>query len=229
MKSKTNQQSLKEAAGLQMGKVFLYTLICSVGFASLIGIMALLSSNFGEVQIKVLLTALSISGASLCGLAAGVSLEKSRVKVLGWSGMILSLIGCAGVVCGIWTELANSSFWKGTTAIWLWGAASAHGSLLALARLKETFIWSKWGGITSSLLLATVLSHGILTETFSGDVWTVIGILSILIAGFSICTPIFHLLSRSEMAPATKLEIDREIEQLKARLEALEHQKAQLA
>jgi len=224
---KRNRNHLSATANIRVGKIFLYSLILSVGFASFLGIMVLLSLSFGDVQIKVLLSTLSISGASLCGFAAGMSLEKNRIKILGWAGISLSLIGCAGVVCGIWTEVAETGFWKFASIAWMWGAACSHASLLSLAGLKKTFIWAKYGGVISTLALAAVLSGCILAENFGWFVGRVIGILSIFIAALSICVPIFHRLSRSE-TPVSIREIDQEIQQLQARLQVLENKKGQL-
>ena len=87
--------------------------------------------------------------------------------------------------------------------------------------------WSRIAAFFCVWLLAAILLYLMWWEP-EGDsdfVFRVIGILSILIAAFTVITPVFHKLSSSGDEAA---EIDAEIEKLRAKIEELEMRKAKL-
>ena len=63
---------------LGVKKAFLYTLIISVVLSSILGVIAILGGTGQWFELKVFLTTLTISGASICGLSSGALLEKRR-------------------------------------------------------------------------------------------------------------------------------------------------------
>jgi len=56
---------------MNIRKVFLYLLIASVAVSALIGIAVIIMGDFGEFEIRVLLTMLTITVTSILGLACG--------------------------------------------------------------------------------------------------------------------------------------------------------------
>ncbi len=62
-------------SGRPLEKWALKVLIVSVGTSALLGVIALLTGEFGESQVKVLFTAMTVAGASIIGLACGAALE----------------------------------------------------------------------------------------------------------------------------------------------------------
>ena len=62
---------MNDQQGFPVKKAFLYALIGSVVLSALLGIGAILSGRFGWFEIRILLTTITISVASICGLACG--------------------------------------------------------------------------------------------------------------------------------------------------------------
>lgn len=215
-------------------KYFLYSLIGSVVVSALFGIAAILMGNFGQFEIRILITSLTISGASLCGVSCGAALEAKRAKLISIPGVGLAIISAMMIIAGIWGEFASQEYWKCTATLQIFAVACAHMSLLRLARLSERFQWATWGAYGAVFGGAIVLS-----SLFWGDFeleWTgrFFGVLAILASAFSIMILIFHRLSREEFTvsnvePGPTLEaIEQEINQLKLRLAELEHLKIKL-
>ena len=69
---------------MNIKKLFLYLLIASVAVSSLVGIFVILFGNFGEFEVKVLLTTLTIMVTSILRLACGALLESNRRPLCRW-------------------------------------------------------------------------------------------------------------------------------------------------
>ncbi|MFZ1700785.1 MAG: hypothetical protein WBO10_03735 [Pyrinomonadaceae bacterium] len=211
---------------MNLKRYFLYSLIASVAASALIGIVVILVGNFGEFETKVLLTTTTITVTSILGLACGAFFETGRGRTLPLAG-----IGLAGVSAVMWIVLIwqgtihNDAFVKLLMSATLLAAACAHISLLSLARLDRKFVWSIYaahGTIwpLTTFLLYFIWTNGNIDEEIIGRVT---GVLGIIIAALTVITPVFHKLSSTEKGTA---EIDAEIEELTARIEELEKQKA---
>ncbi len=91
-------------------KTALWALIISTSFSALLGIITLVSGDFGDVELKILLTSLSISAGSICALSCAFLLEKRRIIQLAFPGIMLAIIGTILLITGIWTEFDNEIF-----------------------------------------------------------------------------------------------------------------------
>jgi hypothetical protein len=213
----------------------LYALIGSICLSAVFGIWALLSGEFGWFQARILLTTVTISAASILGLACGACLEASPGKTLGLIGIGLTLLAAVMIIGGIWTESRAELYWKTAASISVFAFASAHLALLSMARLAETFRWSlgaAYGAIlTVALFIVVIIWHEFRQE----NEWMLrlLGVAGIIDAAFSIMIPIFHRLSRREFAAATEpgtpsalAQLDREIADLRQRLGELESRRS---
>ena len=113
-------------SSLGLKKSFLYALIGSIGLSAVLGIFAMLMGEFGEFEIKVLLTSLTISGASLCGVCCGAALEAKRARLVPTAGMGLALLSAVLIISGLWTESASETYWKTTATITIAAVACSH-------------------------------------------------------------------------------------------------------
>lgn len=216
-------------------KIFLYLLACSILLSALMGIWAIVSDEFGDLQVKILLMTLTIVGTSILGLACGAFLESPQ-------NLRLKPIPKIGIVCAVVCALA--SFWL----IWEYSGASekisfklffvslifafslAQLSLLSMARLAKRFVWSLAAAYAVILILDSIFSAIIIFELFGDDglVLRLIGVLSVVAASLTVMIPIFHWLSRSEFLEfesTTVGKINAEIDRLKAQISQLEKQK----
>jgi hypothetical protein len=213
---------------LPLKKVFLQLLIASIAVSALLGILAILIGNFGEFETRVLLTTLTISAASLCGLCCGAAIEIRGQKVLPLAGIFTAIVAAILVIVGIWTEPSSEAFWKFTATAAIFAVALSHLSLLTLARLSAKYAWAMPAAYGLVFAVAFLLT-GMLWGEWSGDLTArLIGVAGILDGAITILIPIFHRLSQDDRqtpgGPNLE-ELDREIAQLENRLQDLRARK----
>lgn len=225
---------------LNVKKFFLYLLVCSIALSAMMGIWAIVSGEFGELQGQILATTLTVVGTSILGLACGAYLESPRaentpLKIVPFAGIILSVVSALFALWMIWTSLNNSEGVIKTFFICLIFAFSlAQLSLLSLARLAQRFRWSLTAAYVVILTLDSIISLVIIFASGSENDFTFrfIGVLSVAAAALTVMIPIFHRLSRTEFVddkiPSTS-EIDAEISALEARLARLKKQKEDIS
>ena len=210
---------------MQLRRLFLYLLIGSVGLSALIAIGVLLFGDFGEVEIRVLMTTWTLTVTSVFGLACGAYLDSGRGRYVPLAGIVLSIIAAAMALLIIWNALDdNETFIKSFLTATLLAGACSHFSLLSLARLDRRFAWTRIAGAVSVVLLCAILLYIMWFEPEgeSDLIYRVLGILGVMIASVTVVTPVFHKLSS---ATSDIDAIDREIAELESRLAVLRAQK----
>ncbi|MBI1793785.1 MAG: hypothetical protein HYR70_06300 [Chloroflexi bacterium] len=178
-----------------MTKTALYVMIGSVVLSALLGIMAILSGDWGWYEFRILFTTITISGASICILASVALWERKNTRPLPFLGIALSLVGAILMIWGIWTEPGGDVFWKLTVSIVVYAIATAHLCLLSLARLSKNYAWALWLAYLVIYGLATIITWMIVDENSSTEAFQFLGVVSILVGGVSILIPIFQKFS----------------------------------
>ena len=210
-------------------RAFLYLLIASVAISAVVGIAVLILGNFGDFEIKVLLTTLTVTVTSILGLACGAYLETGRGRVIPVAGIIISLVSCVLWIYLVWHGTVHEDFYAQVLmSLTLFSAACAHISLLSLATLDKRFVWSRYAFIAADSIMTAYLLFLIWNDKWIDSDITprVIGILSIIVAALTLVTPIFHKLSSASSLSVA--DIDSEIGSLKARIAELEAKRASL-
>ena len=205
--------------------IFLYALIASVALSALIGIAVLVFGNFGDFEIKVLLTTLTVTVTSILGLACGAYLETGRGRIIPTAGIIVASVSCVLWIYLVWNPTGNEAFFaKLLLSLTLFSATCAHISLLSLAKLQRRFLWSRYAFLLADGTLTAYLLFLIWNDKWIGHESTskIIGVLSIVVAALTLVIPIFHKLSATESAD----DIDAEIEKLHAKIAELEAKRA---
>ena len=206
--------------------IFLYMLIASVAISAVVGIGVLLIGDFGSLEIRVLMTTLTVTVTSILGLACGAYFESGRWRALPLAGIVLAIAAAVMTFFIIWDVADDSEiFLKSTATVTLLALSCSHLSLLSLARLDKRFAWSRIAAFFLVWLLSAILLLLMWFEPeATGDLTArVIGVLSILIGAVTVMTPVFHKLSAKEDGVAA---IDSEIEELRRRIDELEKKKA---
>lgn len=212
-------------------KTFLYLLIGSVLLSAFFGIAAILSGRFGWVEFRILLTTVTMSMASLCGLACGAYLGTTG-RTLPLLGMALSSLAAAMIISGMWFVVDSIAFWKLAAASSVFAVACAHLSLLSMARLAQWFQWSLIAAYVIIFGVAALISGIILFEIQESAMFQLLAVAAIFDAAVTLIVPICHRLSRSDVASlsagaqtnATDA-IEAEIASLKLRIDALQEMK----
>jgi hypothetical protein len=125
-------------------RIFLISLIASVATSALIGIGVILFGDFGEFEVRILMTTLTVTTMSILGLACGAYLETGRGRLMPIAGIALALIAAVMCFLIIWDVLDdNWEFVRSFLTAAMLASACAHLSLLALARLDRRFEWTR--------------------------------------------------------------------------------------
>ena len=222
---------------LNLKKFFLYLLICSIAFSALMGIWAIVSGEFGELQGKILATTTTVVGTSILGLACGAFLESPRsqqfprlaVPVL---GIISTAVAALIVLWVIWGANVsdNEKVLKILATSLIFAFSFAQLSLLSLAHLSKRFYWALVTGYIVILSLALITSAIIIfqPDSSSNFILRLIGVLGVVDAAITVMIPILHRLSRTDFVDANiplTSRIDAEIAKLKIEISRLEKQK----
>lgn len=207
-------------------RVFLYLLIGSVGISALLGILVILIGDFGRFETRVLLTTLTISVASICGLSCGAAWESRRLQVLPLVGIGLSVLAALCWIAGIWTDVFSDFFWRVTATFTVFAAAVSQVSLLRLARLSDQFRWLVPTTYVVVLAAPVIVSVMIWGEVDESTMIRLLGCAGILSAAVTVLTPVLHRLSRGFDATQHQdslpiADVEREIRELEARLKVL--------
>jgi hypothetical protein len=181
-------------------RVALRFLIVSVALSGAMGIVAIVSGSFGDLEGRIILTTLTISGSSICGLACGALWEKGGPKIFALAGIALAVVTAGLFITGIWARINSEEFWKFSASVGIIAVATAHSCLLLLAKLARRFAWSRPLAITAIYSLAVTFVFIVYFTRATGDFGIrVVGVTSILAAAFTILTPVFHRLSRGDL------------------------------
>jgi hypothetical protein len=213
---------------MNLKRLFLYLLIGSVAVSAVVGIGVILFGDFGNLEVRILMTTLTVTATSVLGLACGAYYETGRGRLLPIAGIAFTVAAALMTFLIIWDVLDDSKiFVKSAVTMMMLAVSTSHLSLLSMARLDRRFAWSRIAAFTFVSLLVGILLFLMWFEP-EGDsdiVSRTIGVLSILVASVTVITPVFHKLSGSEPKIA---DIDAEIEELKRRIDDLEKQRSTL-
>ena len=176
-------------------KAFLITLIISLSLSALIGIIIFLAGDFGEIQVKTLLTTLALGGASLTGLCCATLLEKKRFSTFAVIGLVLSIWACLYTIFLIWAggEGLFEDSWKILIVSIILAFSSAHISLLLLIKSDKTLVNSF---LSITILFISLVALELILFTFEefnnieNIWWRVLGVFAILDVLGTIVTPI---------------------------------------
>jgi hypothetical protein len=184
-------------------RVALWFLIVSVALSGVMGIIAILSGTFGDVQARIILTTLTISAASICALACGALWESGRAKLFPMAGILTAVLTACLYIFGIWSKISNVEFWKFAASVGLIAVATAHASLLSLAKLARRFAWTRKVAFVAVYILAIMFIYIMYFPPRADTSVRIIGVTSIVVAAFTILTPVFHRLSRGDLSASS--------------------------
>lgn len=118
-------------------KVFIGFLIATAAIA----ITSVVTGEFGEFQVKVLATTLTISAASICAMSCAAFIEIRRQQILGGVGIFLSCVAALLVIGGVWGRASDGDYWRTAMSFTVLAVAFAHAFLLCLPRLVAAYRW----------------------------------------------------------------------------------------
>lgn len=212
-----------------------YSLVASVLVGAVIGILAILRNEWTAFEVRVLLTTAVLAAASLCGLACDLSRTPRGLNLIPYAGLVLTLVAATLSLTLVWWEpVSRGEWWEmlakaaGCTAVF--AIATAHISLLSVARLSLRFRWTLLVAYSIIYGLASLLATVILAEVSpSFELVRTIAVMSILDVAISLVIPLLHRISQTDpnfaqlslQQEQNAAAVDAEIDKLQRRLERL--------
>lgn len=172
----------------------------TIGFLILTAIFSIwivLLGEFGDFEIRVLLTTLSISMASMCAMACGAHIEKTKIKLAGGIGIISALVSLSLTLFLIWSEVRGNNIWRLCFSSLIVTFAFAHVLLLNLPPLIEKRFWLRYLAAISVSIMSLLMMVLIWDERMASEVYFRLLItLAIIVALVSLLIPIFSKLDK---------------------------------
>jgi hypothetical protein len=196
-------------------RVAVIAIIASMSITAVVGIIALLSGEFGDTQVRILLTTLLITGFSLTALCH-LAIASRPVRVVGFVGIGVSLVALMLGVLLIWLSWGGSS--PVTDEILRWFAISgvvalslAQANLLLLLAGRRHPVVRIALGVTLAaiagvalLAILPILTNGEIPGT-NGDAYArTIGVVAIIDALGTVVLPVVALFLRDDRQVAAQ-------------------------
>ena len=188
----------------------LFSLIGFLSLSALIAIVSLLSGDFGSTQIKVILTTLTISGASICAMSCSAFIEKRGLPLLGGVGVLVAAIAAIMAISAIWTEIGNDEYWKTTISLIVVAAAFAHSLLLCIPSLAPGYRWSQAGIVFFVSILCLQIIFALFEEIQGVGYYRIVGVVAVFVVLLTLIVPILLRLTPSSTMESTRLKLEHE-------------------
>ncbi|MBT7162497.1 MAG: hypothetical protein HN904_06935 [Victivallales bacterium] len=172
-----------------------------LGFLALtaaVAVVSVLSGDFGETQVKVLLTTLTISAASMCAMACAAFIEKRKRRELGLAGISLAIVSALLTILGIWSEASSERYWKLVLTFVVFAVAFAHVFMLLLPSLSERHSWFQALSSVSIAILACQIIFAFWAEVSDDFYYRLLAVVSIIVALETLTVPILMKLGRGQ-------------------------------
>ncbi len=184
-------------------KLVLTVFFGSVVINALLGIAALVSGEFGDLETKILVTSTSVSAASILSLAMFPARERGLLGQIPNTGIGLSVIGFVLLVFLVWTDWDSEVLGKTAGSILIFAVAASYVSLVSLAVIRPEFTQIVHGAYVLTVILSAMIASAIWGEP-GGDVFgRIIGVISILLAAATVSIPVLHRISRDDATAKT--------------------------
>lgn len=167
-------------------RMFVGTLILS----ALIGIYCVLFGSFGQTEVKILLTTLTVSYFSVTSLACAAALDKQRSPLLIWPGFGTGILGFFVFNRLIWFGHPSDELVKFAFIVGIFSFAFAHACLVSLPTLKPNVRWVFYFALAASFGLAGLLSLIILQQRENEWLFRFSGVLGILDCCATVSIPV---------------------------------------
>ncbi len=193
---------------MKLKRTFLISVLTSLSLAAVAAIGTMALGDFNDLQMRVIMSTLTVALFSLTSLLAALALEKKVWRIAMDTAFAISGVGLIFYLGVIWLEVKLwQSEWVGTAMWWLgiWAVALPQAALLAIARFPGAMRYVRLLAICSVLLFAAsltmlpllqLISEYLFNTRYLGDFGTVIAtcvtVAGILAALGSIAVPVLY-------------------------------------
>ena len=174
----------------EVRKLLLKVFIGFLSMTALVAIFSVLSREFGQTQLKVLVTTFSISAGSICAMACAGFIERKGAKAVGIVGILAASVAVALVIIGVWGKINEKEYWKTTVAFIVVCIALAHACLLHLPSLAASHRWTQTASAILIGLLALQIIFAVWGEIKGEGYYRLMAAVSVLVVLATFVVPI---------------------------------------
>ena len=182
-------------------RFMLVVLAAAFCIAALGGIYAFVFGNFSDIQIRIMITSLSLTVFSLTGLSCAVWIEKKRLLPLAYSGITVSGLTWLIIFRLTWEMHENSGHWVETlTKLGGMGVvlslALAYSSLLLTMRKSAGVVANIINFTLGCLSVVAIMLLGLIWFEWQvqSQFWRVLGVFAILTVLGTVLAPLVRKL-----------------------------------
>jgi hypothetical protein len=191
-----------------MKKRFLHAFVVFLGLTALIAIVSVLSGEFGELQMKILVTSFTISAASICSMSCAAFIEKQKQQGLGFSGILLSVVAAILLIFLIWLEFENEWYFKATLTVAVCAVSFAHAFLLVLPDLENKHTWIQKAATTSIAILGGQIIVALWVEIDHEAYIRALAVVAIIVVLETLLVPLFMKLKTNKNLTGRNLTLE---------------------
>jgi hypothetical protein len=183
-----------------VNRLALRFVLASIAVNAVIGIISIIGGDFSDRDGKVLMTSLSVTGASVLALTSLTARGRGFLPLAPELGAVSSVAGFSVLVTQIWAGISGDTMWKAAGTGILISAATAHASMLSLSRLVPRYriaLQAAWAlGVLLVVLIVTLIWFNDVADNTAYQ--QLIGVVGVLLAAATVAVPILHRASRGE-------------------------------
>lgn len=190
-----------------------YAIIVSFSLAAVVGIIALLSGEFGETQGRILLTTVLLGATSITALCH-LAIADRAMRVVGVVGLAASSVALVTGLVLIWRDWDSPGFddlLKAFATAGVVAVSFAHANLLLLLAGRRRLVIRIGLAVTlvmiaavAVMLILPILSEGEIPGPRNGETyWRLFGVVGILDVLGTVVVPVLAIFLRD--APAVEV------------------------
>jgi hypothetical protein len=187
-------------------RILLVATVSALGLTALIAIVALLSGDFGDTQVRILATTGGFGIASLISMRGTALLDRGLFLPLAWS--VIGLSGLAFVLefALVWiSDGEPESLWKSLVVVVAFaGALGEIAGMLARRRTSDpdSITLLAWAAGACALLLAFLVTTAVLDEVDDNSFYRFLGVVAVLNVLMLVLQPVVRRLGHAAPVPA---------------------------
>ncbi|MCV6603834.1 MAG: hypothetical protein OIF34_00910 [Porticoccaceae bacterium] len=177
------------------------SLKCFIGFLVLTGLLAVVMvvvGRFGELELKILLSTLTVSAANVCALSCAAAMERHDYRLTGLLGIGFAVVAGLLSLLGIWVEISVKVFWQSTVSAIICAGIMAHMFLLLLPALKQQHRWFQTLSCTVLIVLVAMLHLLVWGELEAEGFFRALAAVAIVAVIQTLVTPLLARLAKPE-------------------------------
>jgi hypothetical protein len=180
----------------------LWLVLGSIAVNAVLGISALVAPGFGDVQVRILLTSLCVTGAGIVVLACLPAWERRLLGRVPLLAACTGVLGFALLVVATWIDLDTEAYAKAVATVMLVAAVGIHASVLALARLAPRFRAAQPAASALAALVAALVLVQLWAEWSTAWFARGTGVVAVLLAAVTVAVPVLYRATRAAAVAA---------------------------